>query len=191
MTSPSWSILAEEDLVRTPHLHVTRQHVGTPARPDGVEWYVVRRPAAVVVAPQFEDGSFLLIRQERPAVRQLTWEFPAGQVDAIGGPGDPHEAALRELREEAGLECPGGLLALGGFHSSVGFTDERAELFLARDCRPSALGSAHSQHEVITETRRVSPAELGRMVADGDLHDANSLCAFARMVAKGLLAPHI
>jgi len=192
MTPPAdpagpWKILGSEPLASTPHLALHEERVATPTRPDGVNWFIVRRPPAAVVAPRLPDGRFVLIRQERPAVRLATWEFPAGQVEGDPTPGAFRETAIRELREEAGLVCAGPLVALGAYYSSVGFTDERAEIFLASPCHASPDGHAHDEHEAITATREVSPAELARMIADGEIFDANTLCAFARMKALGLL----
>ena len=186
-SSGEWSLRGENELAVTPHLRLARERVGTPTRPGGVDWFVVHRSPAAVVAPLLENGRFLLIRQERPAVRLSTWEFPAGQVDGGFSADAFRETALRELREEAGLECGGRLVSLGYFYSSVGFTDERAELFLAEGCAPSPRGHEHDEHEAITETREVTPAELQALIASGEIFDANTLCAFARMKSLGLL----
>lgn len=46
------------------------------------------------------DGKILLERQYRYAYSKVIWEIPAGKID----PGeDPALAAIRELKEEAGL----------------------------------------------------------------------------------------
>ncbi len=162
-----------------------KETVATPSRPEGVEWYVVHRPRATVVAPRLRDGRFVLIRQERPAVRLLTWEFPAGQVDAGGE--TVHETARRELGEEAGLICRGELIPLGHFFSSVGFTDEVCELFLATDCESADDIFEMDHHEAISEVLPVTPAELTRMISEAEISDANTLSAYARLLAKGLL----
>ena len=64
---------------------------------------VARRHTAAVVAPRTVDGRFILIRQERIAVRRVLWEFPAGQVDGEINETTIYETALRELGEEAGV----------------------------------------------------------------------------------------
>jgi ADP-ribose pyrophosphatase len=125
----------------------------------------------------------VLIRQERPAVRLETWEFPAGQIDPNGE--SARETALRELAEEAGLVCSGELVTLGRFFSSVGFTDEVCELFLATDCEPAPHAPRADEHEVISEFLTVSPGRLLEMIADGTVFDANTLSACARLLALG------
>jgi ADP-ribose pyrophosphatase len=183
----NWTTLASLQICTTPHLQVDKETVATPSRPGGVDWYVVRRPQATVVAPRLRDGRFVLIRQERPAVRLITWEFPAGQVDPGGE--NVQETARRELGEEAGLVCPEALIALGHFYSSVGFTDEVCELFLATNCEFAAHSFEKDHHEAISEVMPVEPAKLSRMIADGEISDANTLSAYARLLAKGLLTP--
>jgi ADP-ribose pyrophosphatase len=183
----AWTTLETLQICKTPHLQVAKETVATPSRPGGVEWYVVHRPRATVVAPRLVDGRFVLIRQERPAVRLLTWEFPAGQVDPGGE--SVQETARRELGEEAGLVCLGELMALGHFYSSVGFTTEVCELFLATDCESAAHSFDKDHHEAISEVMPVEPGELKRMIADGEISDANTLAAYARLLAKGLLTP--
>ena len=62
--------------------------------------YVVRPPDDVTVLAATTDGSILLVRQYRPAVRAETLELPSGHID---GDEYPEEAARRELAEENGL----------------------------------------------------------------------------------------
>lgn len=185
---PGWRVLEREPLCETPYLQVYRERVATPSRPGGVTWMVARRRTAAVVAPRTPDGRFLLIRQERVAVRRVLWEFPAGQVDDGVTESSIRETARRELGEEAGVECPGALVPLGLFFSSVGFTDECCHLFLAPDVVPRAAGSAHDEHEAILEVGAFTGTDLRRMVADGEIVDSNTLAVYARMEARGLLA---
>ncbi|WP_329177536.1 NUDIX hydrolase [Streptomyces sp. NBC_01477] len=52
--------------------------------------------AAIIV----HDGCVLMVRR-RVAEGQLSWQFPAGEIEAGES---PQEAAVRETREETGLE---------------------------------------------------------------------------------------
>jgi len=182
-----WHTLESRILCETPHLQVFCERVATPSRPGGVEWVVARRRAAAVVAPRTAAGKYLLVRQERVAVRRALWEFPAGQVDGEVNPEAIRATALRELGEEAGVACRGELVSLGAFYSSAGFTDEQAHLFLATDVAPRAEGSAHDEHEVILGVGEFSAGDLRRMIAAGEVADANTLALFARLTARGLL----
>ena len=192
-----WRTLGVEVHYENLNLNVATHTVLTPTRSDPAHparWVVVHRKAAVVIAPMTTAGDFLLVRQERIPVRTSLWEFPAGQVDEEQvAPGDLdrvlRETAARELREETGHELPadGQMVALGFFFTSQGFTDEHNHLFLARGVVPSLRGAEHGEHEAITACRAFSPAELRGMIADGEIHDGNTLSMFARLVAKGLI----
>ena len=63
----------------------------------------VRHPGAVAVAALDDDGRLCVIQQYRHPVRSFEWEIPAGLLDVDGEL--PHEAALRELYEEADLRA--------------------------------------------------------------------------------------
>jgi len=190
--SEGWQTLARELQFDNPFLQVYRTETRTPSRPDEPRlWTVVHRKGAAVVAPQTEDGKFLLVRQERIPIRATIWEFPAGQIDESKEHSEPliRETALRELREESGHELApdGALVPLGHFFPSAGFTDEHSYLFLARPVVPSASGHLHDENEVITECRAFSKEEFRAMIAQNEIRDANTLAAFARMTALGLI----
>ncbi len=188
---PGWETLKMDKQFANSHVQVYAARVRTPSRPEGCDWTVVHRKGAAVVAPMTADGRFILVKQERVPIRATIWEFPAGQIEGNEEHGDAaiREAALRELREEAGYElAPGGkLVPLGVFFTSCGFTDEHSHLFLARNVVPAKTGNSPDEHEAITECASFSPEELGAMIAGNEIRDANTLCAYARLRAMGIL----
>jgi ADP-ribose pyrophosphatase len=186
-----WELLSEESRFSNPHVQVRATRVRTPSRPEGCDWTVVHRKGGAVVVPVTENGDFLLVRQERIPIRAAIWEFPAGQIEETGEHDDRiiRETALRELREEAGHDLAEGgeLVSLGYYFPSCGLTDEHSHLFLARPVVPTPHGHSPDEHEAITECRAFSPAQLRGLIAGGEIRDANTLCAFARMVAMDLI----
>lgn len=188
---PGWETLKMEKQFANPHVQVYAARVRTPSRPEGCDWTVVHRKGAAVVAPMTGDGRFILVKQERIPIRATIWEFPAGQIEesAEHDPATIRETALRELREEAGYEigADGELVPLGLFFPSCGFTDEHSHLFLARNVVPAKPGNSPDEHEAITGCRAFSQEELRAMIAAGEIRDANTLCAYARMRAMGIL----
>ncbi len=189
--SDGWQLVGDETLFANPYLEVHRVHITTPTRPVPFAWTVAHRKGAVVVVPVTPEGKFLLVRQERIPIRATIWEFPAGQIDDTDDPDTIRATGLRELHEEAGhaLAPDGEISSLGMFFPSSGFTDEHSHLLLARGVVPVEGGARPDAAEAITECRAFSLAELTAMVASGEIRDANSLSAFARMSALGLMNP--
>ena len=187
-----WRTVREETRYKDKNVEVTVQEVFTPTRQDKpVRWTVVHRKAAVVVAPLTPDGKLVLVRQERIPVRALLWEFPAGQIDEEDSSAETvvRDTAARKLREETGYElaADGEWVSLGYFFTSQGFTDEHNHLFLAKGVVPSEAGASHEESEGILDCRGFTVEEFRRMVADGEINNANTLSLYARLCARGVL----
>jgi len=89
----------------------------------------IQHQGAVVVIPMVDRDTVLLEHQFRYPLRRHFLELPAGKIE----PGEPpDETARRELLEETGYRA-GDWSFLTTLHPCVGYSDERIELFLARD----------------------------------------------------------
>lgn len=187
-----WSTLQDETQFSNPHLEVHAVTVTSPTRPEPFRWTVCHRKAAVVVVAQTAEGKVLLVHQERVPIRATIWEFPAGQIDEATehDAGAIRATGLRELREESGYELApdGEVLSLGHFFPSCGFTDEHSHFLLVRPVVPHVHGQDLDANEAITEARAFSVDELKAMIASGEVRDANTLSAFARLVAMGFVS---
>jgi ADP-ribose pyrophosphatase len=182
-----WQTLDAGIVYTNPYIEVHRPTVVSPTRPEPFQWTVAHRKGAVVIVPMTADGSVLLVRQERVPIRATIWEFPAGQIDDHEEADAIRATGIRELREESGyVLAPGGeIISLGYFFPSAGFTDEHSHLLLAKGVIPSPLGPQHDDSEAITACRAFTREEFRAMIASGEIRDANTLCAFARLVAMG------
>ena len=173
------------------HLAVVTELVQTPTTSEPRPWTIVRRKAAVVIAPETAEGKFVLIKEERVPIRAAIWSMPAGQIDDNIEPEEKEieAVALRELNEETGYElAPGGeLIPLGYFVTSPGFTDEHCYLFLARFVQVAAVHQ-REEGEGILESRAFTVAELRRMIAANEIRDSNTLSICARMAARGFFS---
>ena len=186
-----WKTISSNEKFGDKNLTVVTDSVKTPARSELCTWTVVRRKAAVIVAPITSENKIVLIRQERVPIRATIWEMPAGQIDQSDA--DAKEirgTALRELEEEAGYQLApdGELIALGHYFSSPGFTDEYGYLFLARPVVRSPDGPKREAAESITDCREFSVPEIRRMIADNEIRDANTLGICARLAARGFIS---
>jgi ADP-ribose pyrophosphatase len=186
-----WATKSSQKHFGDEHLEVATEVVQTPSHPQSKTWTIIHRKPAVVIAAVRADGKFLLVRQERVAIRSAIWETPAGQVDETVQLDQTgiEATALRELVEETGheLAADSKLIPLGYYFTSPGFTDEHCYFFLARPVRPCASGLPGDEAESILDCRAFTFDELQRMIAQNEIRDANTLSIFAKLGANGLL----
>lgn len=139
------------------------------------ELEMVRHPGAAAVVPLLDppdapDPRVILIRQYRYAALDYLWEIPAGALD----PGEqPEQCAVRELREEAGVQAA-NLRHLTTVYTTPGFTDERIYLYAATGL---TRVPAAPEHDEFLETYEIRWNEVGAMIRDGRIRDGKSLAA--------------
>lgn len=137
----------------------------------------VRGTGVVGIVALSADG-LVLVEQHRPPVGARVLELPAGLVGDDEGDEPPQVAAARELLEETGFASD-HWQRLADLTSSAGLTDERVELWIAREARRVAPGGGTPGEDV---TVHVVPfAEVQRFVrarrAAGVLLDPKVLVA--------------
>ena len=186
-----WKTLFSEKNFTNSHLEVVTEKVQTPSNPQPRIYTTVRRKAAVVIAPVTNDGKFLLIKEERIPIRAAIWSMPAGQIDGEIEPDQKEIEAVarRELHEETGYDLAptGEMISLGYFFTSPGLTDEHCYFFLARPVQPADVHK-REEGEAILECRAVTTSELGRMIAQNEIRDSNTLGICARLAATGFIS---
>lgn len=140
-------------------------------------------PGAAAIVALFDDGSILLERQWRHALRQSFWELPAGKLD-------PNEAPLvcaqRELHEECGVTAQ-RWQHLGALHNAIGYSQERIEVYLAQDL---TIGEQALDDGEFLEVVRVDLEEVFNMCDDGRITDVKTIVAMfwmKRLIEKGQL----
>ena len=149
--------------------------VDTVRFPDGStgELEMVRHPGASAVVPfldglQSGDPRVVLIRQYRYAADGYVYEIPAGRLDSGES---PEQCARRELREETGYSAV-EFIPLSTFYTTPGFTDERINLFIARDLKP---GESSRESDEILELEPMALSAALSMVVSGEIVDGKTM----------------
>jgi ADP-ribose pyrophosphatase len=159
--------LAAEHVFDGKLLKVWRDRVRTPSGAESLREYV-RHPGAVMTLACLPDGRLLFERQFRYPLHRVFLELPAGKIDS----GEAILAtAKRELEEETGYRA-GVWRHLGTIHPCIGYSDERIEIFLARDL--THVGAALDEGEYL-EVIELTLEEAVAAVFDGRITDAKTI----------------
>lgn len=148
--------------------------------PNGgtTELEMVRHPGAAAVVPFITGEEILLVRQFRYAAQGFIYEVPAGTLHQGEA---PEACAAREVQEEVGHRA-GSFRQLAAIYTTPGFTDEVIHLYAASDLTP--VKQNLDQDEVLT-VERLPFAEALRMIRDGRIVDAKSICALLLAESRG------
>lgn len=173
----SWRRLNSRCVYDNPWIRVRHEEVLTPAGTEGIYGVVHFKNIAVGVVPLDGQGNTWLVRQSRYPLGESTWEIPEGGCPEQE---DTRAAALRELREEVGLDA-GQLELLQRLQLSNSVTDETAVIYVARELTsvPQALEDSED-----IEVRKLPLTEAIAMVERGDITDAISVAALLRLACR-------
>ena len=156
---PAWRRESERTVFENPWMRLTQHQV---VAPTGLASdYTIMQPKNVAtgVLPIHDDGTVVLVGQQRFALGTYSWEIPEGGAP-VGE--DPFDGVRRELAEEAGLEAAHWAPALT-MEVSNSVTTEMAYTWLAWGLGPVPV--APDPTEVITIVRVPFAAlleEIGR-----------------------------
>jgi nudix-type nucleoside diphosphatase (YffH/AdpP family) len=142
--------------------------------------YVIRRGDSVGIVPVCEDGKIVLVKQFRYATAQkyrdgFLWEVPAGMVD---GSENPLETAVRELREEVGIDVR-EMHPMISFFLSPGALDEKFYLFFARvpgHLEIGSVGGNEHEHENL-KIEKFDKDLILEMIERNDIADAKTVAS--------------
>lgn len=143
--------------------------------PNGIirEKVIVHPSNAVAILP-IEGNQCKLIRQYRYAIDDYIIEAPAGALEKDE---DPLTAAGRELIEETGFAAQ-TIEPRGFIITTPGYTDEKIFLYEAHDLSPSK--EFGKDDDEIIEVLDIPVKDLNRMICDGSITDAKTICLIHR-----------
>lgn len=131
---------------------------------------VVEHAGGVVILAVDEYNRAYMVRQFRYPVGRPMLEVPAGKLEK----GEtPIFAAMRELKEETGLEAE-KFVYFGATYPSPGFCDEQLHLYLALGLKQ---GEACPDEDELLNVEVVELEKLVHMAVMGELQDGKSINA--------------
>jgi 8-oxo-dGTP pyrophosphatase MutT (NUDIX family) len=140
---------------------------------------VIDKPTYALVIPL--DGDRLhLVEQFRYPLGLRRWEFPQGTAPGLADV-EPLELAARELREETGL-IAGKMADLGLLDVAAGMSSQRGRVFLATDLAEGPHEREHEEQDM--RTAWFTRAEFERLVATGEITDAQSIAAYTLLLLR-------
>ena len=140
--------------------------------PDGrrVVYDLIKHSPGACVLPVCDDGRIILVRQYRNAIDEITYEVPAGFIDA----GEtPEDAAIRELREETGY-IAGNVEYVTKTVLAIGTSDEQTYIYIGRDL---TLGKPDLDENEFINYEYLELKDVDRMIKSGEIVDSKTLIA--------------
>lgn len=170
-----------------PWIRVTEYAATAPTGAPAQYGLVSFKNLAIAVLPLFDDGSTVLVGQNRLPFGDYSWEIPEG-----GGPRDenPLESARRELAEETGLAAAEWREVMRA-QLSNSVSDELAIGYLATGLSRAGDGH-HADDTEALELVRVPFREALDAAMAGHLQDVLTVAMLLKayhMAREGLLAP--
>ena len=156
------------------HRDIVRAAGGRRVRMD-----VVRHRGSVVLVPQPDLSTVILIRQYRYVIDRWIWELPAGSLEEGEAPA---RGARRECEEEVGW-TPGTLVRLGAYYPTPGFCDEKLTFYACRDLkRPRRTPHQDPDEQIQAEVMPLRQAWA--MVTCGDIIDLKTVAGLAMVSGR-------
>ena len=169
-----WKKISSSEVYKNSFVALREDKVINPDGKDSVyAVYEIRYAIGVVVLDS--DQNIYLVGQFRYAIDEYAWEVVEGGAE-IGE--DPLVAAQRELLEELGIKAKSWTTLGEEIHISNCHTNERARAFLAQDLE--FLEHSRDSSEIL-EIRKIPFSEALKLTDSGEIKDALSLIALARV----------
>jgi ADP-ribose pyrophosphatase len=129
------------------------------------------------IVPKLPNGNTVMVQQFRPAIHQMSLEWPAGLIDKALS---PEATAIAELQEETGWITPSAN-SLGVFHADSGRLNNQVHMFACHATSQAEGWTPETGVDVI----EVTPQELEKAIAEGSF--CNALHVLAWHLAKPIL----
>ena len=147
---------------------------------NGLEsnWDYIHHNGGAAVVPVTKEGKILMVKQYRNALDRFTLGIPAGALDSSTESGA--ECVARELEEETGY-ISDSIEWLITTHSWVAFTNEKVEIFVAKDLITS---KQKFDEEESIELEEYTVDELKEMIFKGEISDSKTVAGILAYAMK-------
>lgn len=136
---------------------------------DSAYGTVHKKTAVAVIAV---DGDFTyLVNEYRYPIGTNIWGFPQGHFEH----NSIEEAAIHELREEAGITAK-NIIEIGRFFLAPGHNTQEYRVYMASDLTVGK--NKPDEDEEGMTSKKVSFEDLEKMIGDGQLMDGPSLACY-------------
>lgn len=136
----------------------------------------------VIVIPVLDNGQVVLIRQYRYLRERYSIEFVMGGINPDE---TPAQAAIRELKEETGMQSS-NFSKIAEFEPYIGSAKDTSHVFLANEISDSGERHLDDLEDIEVIFRR--PDEIDRMIHSGEIWHGQTLAAW--MLARDLVLRH-
>lgn len=126
-----------------------------------------------VILPKLKNGKFLLLRNFRYLLKDISIEVPRG---AIENNENFEETARHELEQETGYQA-GKIIKLGNSHTNNSTTNEYATYYLAKDLTKGILQLDETEKDEIKGFIELSSEEITKMILSGEITDSFTIIA--------------
>lgn len=145
---------------------------------------IVEHPGASACLITYQN-QILLVKQYRRALKEYTWEIPAGKIDK--NEKDPILTVIRETQEETGIKInKESLIYLGKIYTTPGFSNEIIHIFFY-NLKEKPLNLQSENPDEINQIKFFTKEELFEMINQNQIKDSKTLSSITMAIAKNLL----
>jgi len=170
--------LSSKSVYKNKWMEVFEDEIEFPGGKTGIYGYVKRSDGAGIAVVN-ENNEILLVKQYRYPIKAYEWNIPGGGIDGQ----DPQLAAIREVKEETGVEVK-NLEKLIESYPLSSCSTEKGYVYLAKVEGVKLVNEDVSDDdEMVIEKRFIPIEEVLRMVDAGEISDSDT-CSIVQMVAR-------
>lgn len=148
---------------------VYKDYLTTPEGKQVVYDYIDHVPGAGIL-PIDKDGNIILVSQYRNSIDDITYEVPAGCMDAEES---PECCAIRELEEETGY-IANEVIYLTKTVLAIGTSNEQTYIYMGKNL---TKGTTQMEDEEFINVHVLTPEEVMSMIKAGKIVDSKTLIA--------------